>query len=518
MGTHNKSPITEEHVNLFSGLFSGLKRAFGLYKNSRAKTLRDNITVDNFKNHFNGVMGVGVVPINEENKCYFGVIDIDIDTIDHKQLIEQVEFFKLPLLVCRSKSGGAHLYTFTKTPIPAKLMRNILSRWASELGYGTQEIFPKQDTLMNDDVGNWINLPYFDIHGPEFKRYVVVTDGDGIRPGTLDEFLTMATQIADTSSLGSAFDGGIPTPDGMPPCLAHFYHSGVSEGGRNEVLYSMGVYGRKSDQTDLEDFMLKMNYKMIDPPLPLREIKTLVASVKKQNYRYKCKHPMFKEHCNPEICKQLLYGIGEENGTISGGYDEHMVGCLTKHMTQPVRWVIDINGIDVDLNSEELMNYQRVRVMSMERANIIIPPMKQEDWLLIVKERLSHVKIIEAPEDASTDGDITQVLTEFVQIAERGQNGKDDILRGIPARSTIMEMGETIPVILFRSQDLLAYIKRRKINNFITNNILWMLLRKMGIGHTKIRVKSAVMQVWYVKVSDDLITPILEPLNPSLDI
>lgn len=138
--------------------------------------------------------------------------------------------------------------------------------------------------------------------------------------------------------------------------------------------------------------------------------------------------------------------------------------------------------------------------------------------MLILKERLSHVKEILAPDDASMDGDITQVLTEFVQISERGQQGRDDLIRGIPIRDKILEMGIDKSVIMFRSQDLLSYIKRRKISLFMTNNVLWMHLRKMGVGHTKIRVKSTVMQVWYVYTSEDYSTPDLTPLNPTLEI
>ena len=496
----------------FMTLFSGLQRAFGLYKNSRAKTLRQPVTPDDFDRHLNGDMGIGIVPVNEDALCYFGVIDIDIDDIDHQKLYNQVQFFKYPLVVCRSKSGGAHLYTFTKKPVPARFLRKVLAKWAAELGYGASEVFPKQDVLHGTDVGNWINLPYHDVVG-QCIRYGIDRDGAMVLP----KFLDIAEDMAKNADLEAEYGEQELEPDGMPPCLTHFYHSGASEGGRNEVLYSMGVFGRKSDQVDLEDFLFRMNFKMINPPLPAREIKALMASVKKTNYQYKCKHPMFKQHCNPELCKRLKFGVGTDM-TKEGDYDEHMVGALTKFMTNPVRWTIDINGVDVELNTEELMNYQKVRCMSMERANIIVPPMKQEAWLLILKERLTHIKEVDAPEDASVDGDITQILTEYIQIADRGQLGKEDLLRGIPVREMIMELGEKTPVVMFRSQDFLSYLKRRKISMLMTNNVLWMHLRKMGVGHTKIRCKSTVMQVWYVHTNEDYTVPHLDPLDPTLEI
>jgi hypothetical protein len=496
----------------FMALYKGLQRAYGIYKNNRAKTLRQAVTYDDYEKHLNGDYGIGVVPVNEDNLCYFGVIDIDINDINHQRLVEQVEFYKYPLIVCRSKSGGAHLYTFTKKPVSARFLRKLLAKWASELGYGDAEVFPKQDALHGNDVGNWINLPYFDMIG-NCIRYAIDKQG----AITLPKFLDVAENLAGVADLESEYGEQELEPDGMPPCLSHFYHSGVVEGGRNEVIYSMGVFARKSDQDDIEDFLFRMNFKMLDPPLPAREVKTIIASVKRANYQYKCKHPMFKQHCNAEVCKRLKFGVGSDMCK-DGDYDEHMIGCLTKYLTVPVRWSIDINGVEVELNSEEIMNYQKVRCMSMERANIIAPPMKQESWLLILKERLSHVKEVEAPEDASSDGDIAQILEEFIQIAERGQQGRDDLLRGIPVRDTITELGDEVPVVMFRSQDFLTYIKRRKINLFITNNVLWMLLRKMGIGHSKVRVRSAVVQVWWVHTLKDYSKPILEPLNPILEI
>ena len=46
--------------------------------------------------------------------------------------------------MCRSKSGGAHLFLFTEEPVTAEDLRNKLTQLAAVLGYGNCEIFPKQ--------------------------------------------------------------------------------------------------------------------------------------------------------------------------------------------------------------------------------------------------------------------------------------------------------------------------------------------------------------------------------------
>ena len=81
---------------------------------------------------------------------------------DHKKLINQIGNLNLPLIVFRSKSGGAHVFLFTEEYVSASLMQDKLNEIRSVLGYGGSEVFPKQRELKSkDDTGNFLNLPYF---------------------------------------------------------------------------------------------------------------------------------------------------------------------------------------------------------------------------------------------------------------------------------------------------------------------------------------------------------------------
>jgi hypothetical protein len=60
-------------------------------------------------------------------------------------LIEKIRKLKLPLVVCRSKSGGAHCFLFTTEWVDAKDMQATLQQISAALGYGGSEIFPKAD-------------------------------------------------------------------------------------------------------------------------------------------------------------------------------------------------------------------------------------------------------------------------------------------------------------------------------------------------------------------------------------
>ena len=95
--------------------------------------------------------------------CKWGCIDIDSYAgFDHKKLIDKINKLNLPLIVFRSKSGGAHVFLFTEDYVSAKLMRDKLVQIKAVLGYGGSEVFPKQTELKSkDDTGNFLNLPYF---------------------------------------------------------------------------------------------------------------------------------------------------------------------------------------------------------------------------------------------------------------------------------------------------------------------------------------------------------------------
>lgn len=119
--------------------------------------VREPRTKQHWERHFDGTQSIGIIPINENNACRWGCIDIDQYNFDHKALIDKIQAAKLPLVVCRSKSGGAHVFLFTDDFIPAQDMQDVLTQLSAGLGYGGSEIFPKQVSLNLErgDVGNF---------------------------------------------------------------------------------------------------------------------------------------------------------------------------------------------------------------------------------------------------------------------------------------------------------------------------------------------------------------------------
>ena len=183
----------------FAEIFDGLAQAYGTYKinkqqangknTGKATVVREPRTTGLWEGHLSGKgQSIGIIPINEENKVKWGCIDIDQYPLDHKNIIDRIRKIKLPLVVCRSKSGGAHLFLFVDQFVPAKEMQDVLNHISAALGYGGCEVFPKQVKLFLErgDVGNFLNLPYYDQEMG--LRYAFNDDGTA---ATLEEFFEL---------------------------------------------------------------------------------------------------------------------------------------------------------------------------------------------------------------------------------------------------------------------------------------------------------------------------------------
>jgi hypothetical protein len=99
-------------VEKFINIFEGLKRAHGCtYINSAPKNgtklktksfvKREIVTDDHFQKHLSGIEPtLGIIPINEEDLCKWGCIDVDSYAgFDHQKLLKKIQTLKLPLII-----------------------------------------------------------------------------------------------------------------------------------------------------------------------------------------------------------------------------------------------------------------------------------------------------------------------------------------------------------------------------------------------------------------------------------
>lgn len=501
--------VINEDYKEFAEFLTGLDRIYGVWNKETGKvfTAKKSPIFEHYQKHLDGEVGLGIVPIQDDNKCVFGVIDIDnhgedAKDIDLKALEGKISKWNLPLVLCRSKSGGAHLYLFVTKPTQATNIRSVLLKWSSLLGYKGAEVFPKQTRISEGQNGSWINLPYFDHKST--VRYAIKS-GNKL---TLSEFIQEVkdnrhswTEVKkmDTQCLANV------NLDGAPPCLVHLYEDGIGEGHRNEAMYNFGVYYR-GRQDDWEEALVALNYNkdVMDKPLPKGEMSTLCASIRKsKSYKYKCTQAPIVSYCDKDTCKKQKYGIQ----SMGGGYNDFVIGDLTKILSDPPRWIVEINDVPVEMCTEELMSFRLMRRVIVEKLSIVAPPFKDEDWLQCIMPKLEEKKEIKAPEDASVGGVVISMLKEFISAVDATIDGegsyigdKKDIMRGIPV---FVKEGEE-SFVYFRGGDFINYLKRRRAEE-AKGAKLWSILRQAGCGHKKVRIGSSVAQVWTYRYTPDTI-------------
>lgn len=470
-------------------LFSGLPRAHGRFQiqrssskgkqEGRAETVRATVTIALWEEHLKGTIGLGIIPIRDDACVCFGAIDIDINDIDHAALCERIASFELPLIVARSKSGGAHCYLFCTEPVSAKIVRDRLTEWATLLGYTGAEVFPKQVKLASDqDIGNWINMPYFNQSN---------TQRCAFRAGqklTAEQFIKYAWSLRISEEQLQTIN--TKQPDGLeegPPCLQTLIFQGFPEGTRNNGLYNLAVYARLRYGDKWQDHLEDYNQTYMVPPLPAKEVVLLERSAAKKKYFYKCNESPIHAVCNKKLCSQRKYGVG-----LDADETAHMVlGTFTRRVTDPVTWIVDYDGYRIEMDTEDLLNQIKFRHKCVEKISLLPPRVQPGRWENMMREKIQTAIIEEAPMDATPTGQFLIHLEAFCTGRMQGKS-KNDILRGKPWT----EYGKTY----FRSPDLMAYLDRARFRMFSERKI-WSVLRDVG-GHIQFAIKGTCVQCWWV--------------------
>jgi len=490
----------------FHALFPGLTRAHGKYtmtgKTSKkgkregyGNTIQGPATADLWEKHLEGEYGLGVVPIRDDDSARWGAIDIDKYDKDIRLLAEQVAALELPLVVCRSKSGGAHLFLFVRDDdIPASLIRSRLMEWAIVIGHSGVEVFPKQISLAGpEDVGNWINMPYYE--GDKTDRFAVFNG----KKLSAKEFLDVAGMIATTGDVLEDFEIQIPSGvkdlfEEAPPCLQTLAVQGFEEGGRNNALFDIGVYLRKRYGDDWEERLDEYNSTFMQPPLASKEVQQIVKHLKKKTYFYRCNEGPINAVCNKQICYTRVHGIGNPPG------DPGVIfGTLVKVDTEPPTWIWDVNGARISLMTQELKDQARFHARAMESINMWPMPVKPGEWQKIVREALSKVEVIEAPPEASRDGQMMIHLENF--LSRQPARHREELLMNKPWHNE----GRSY----FTVSEFQKYLSQQR---FYTNEReIWNWLRDRDAEHHFFNMKGRGLNCWSIPSfsaqSEDFETP-----------
>lgn len=480
----------------FQTIFDGQTRAHGVYRLGEGKadpltgkvsgkgyTVKGSAESRHWEEHFAGVTGLGMIPIKDDSTCRWGALDIDIyKELDPRPLLQAIRDLKLPLIPCRSKSGGIHVYLFLSEFAPAELVRDRLLEWAGILGHGGCEVWPKQTRIHADknDMGNWINMPYF---GTERQAMDPVGE-----PLDIQQFvqLVRATSISIdglrkfTVKVDEKIEGG-------PPCLQTILGQGVQSGSRNKVLFALGVYAQKAYGDDWVEKLSGLNRTFFSPPLGDAEVATLVKSLSRKSYFYTCNQPPLITYCNKSVCRKCKFGIGE------GDYGSPVSGTLTKVCTDPPIYFLDVEGGGrLELSAEELQSQNKFQLACMKQLNTMPPFTKPEGWRETVVGLFKKLLTIDVPKETTNQGVLREHLESFLRNVAPAEN-KSEIMLGRP----MLEDG----MYLFRHIDFINNLQRRRFQGLDANKIVDQL-RRWGATSRTLDVGGQRIHVWAIALGD----------------
>ena len=456
---------------------------------ANSRVVREPLTEELVKNHLEGKHGVGAIPITKENECYFGAIDIDQYDLDHKGLIAKILKFKLPLVVCRSKSGGAHLFCFLKQPTQAKIFREYLTEIAGALGYAKAEIFPKQDSILSErgDVGNFINLPYF--KSEQTMRYAFDDKGKAMN---LEQFLDVVekkrTLVANLENINYGESREV-FADG-PPCLQNYVSVGKVDNNRNIFLAQCAPYCKAKYSDNWKNSLEEINQRHCAPPLPASELVSLQNQYQKKDYFYQCNIEPNSSFCNKEVCKTRKFGIGNKSdhaAELSG---------LTIMLSDPKLVFLDVNGGRLEITMDHLQNQHLFQKACMEQLMFMPSKIKETDWVTKVNEMLKHAVQLEVPRELTVDGQFYDLLETFCTSRIRAQSS-EELFMGKPWT----EDGKT----MFMINGLMEFLRQRNFVSF-TRAQIQERLKKLNDneecnGHKNLRKPDGgrtTLRVWWV--------------------
>lgn len=468
----------------------------GIKTKGKARTVAGKVTEAMWQSHLDGVTGLGVVPICADNTCIWGLLDVDQYDLDLAALEKKIAELKLPLIVCRTKSGGAHLILFCSEPVPASLIQSKLALFARALGFNDIEIFPKQTTIGPKDTGNWVNSCYYDVK--ETNRYAIE---NGL-PISAERFLELASEREVTKTQLQSLEPIIPIEpfsDG-PPCLQHLVKIGFPEGSRNHALFDCGVYYRNKYAEGWQEHVSAANQKWMKPG-SIQEVIGVIKSLDKKGYKYKCSDQPLAPHCKRGECAKRQFGVPD--GRTKKENEKANRPCILDQVDKPIRcfqppagsnddatWEFKMCSQKLTLNIEQVRSQALFLKEHFKHFHHIVLLIDEQRWADAMNELFETEEQESMPTDAGPEGQLWTHLENFCTGKSQGKD-RQDLVMGRPWSDELT--GRTY----FRSGDLMKYLDQQRFKAYKEPDI-WPVLKRRDLGHHQFNIKGRCVWCWSV--------------------
>lgn len=228
----------------------------------------------------------------------------------------------------------------------------------------------------------------------------------------------------------------------------------------------------------------QINQAFMDPPLGHTEVAAATKSLKKKDYGFKCEEPPIKGACNRQICLAQQFGVGAASD--DPGVD---IGGIIKLMTVPATWIIEVNGMRLEMDTPTLKSQARFSTLVLEKLSVMMKPVKGPVWTKLLSALVEGVEERDAPPDAGPEGLLLVHLEEFCTSIARAQD-KSELMTGRPW----VNGGRTY----FRSADFQRFLEGQRFKGYDGRALYNSLRNIAGVKHGQFNVRGKCIQWWSV--------------------
>jgi hypothetical protein len=233
----------------------------------------------------------------------------------------------------------------------------------------------------------------------------------------------------------------------------------------------------------------------MSPPLPNGEVQQLIKSLGKKGYdKYRCKLPPISDICNAKLCRTKKFGVGSDEEAMP------ILGNLTKYNSNPPQYFLSVGEGEtqkrIELKAEHLANPILFSVAVLEKADLVIPKLKDKDWReYYLKPLIDKLQTVQPLESLDPINQITALLQDWTT---NRQNARtiDDIFNKLPYTDDKREF------TYFRMDDFFNFCKKNnwEMDKAKTGNLIKQLKDK-GIFVSEIRMKVKGQEPRLVKIN-----------------
>ena len=434
----------------FIKYFSGLQRDFGFcnvengYIDPESGKLKfapgdygwskRPITDQDYQDHLSGKKAIGIQPCDDDAMASMGAIDVDpknYKTFKLQNYLKIIEEKNLPVIPIESKSGGLHLYVFTKEKVPATLIREFLQNllFLFKLPSKT-EIYPKQTKLgtnQNNEKtsGSFINLPYY----KSTERKACKLDGSKM---DLKDFLNVVYENLQTKNSleelsrtkgREILTGGPEEFHDGPPCLQMICKE-IQDSGkklsdeRDRFLYNYMVFAKKKFKENWEKKVLEAarNYIVYDEVWGDEKVKEKIKFWKKDTAGHTCHELPISAYCAKGTCLKRKFGIGSHRDTTW----PQVSGLIKMDYKPDPEFFINVDLADgkvVQIHAKhikKIAEMKEMRALIAEQTSVFPPIIKNTDYQVILDALWSNMETIKPPTGTNPLDMLKQYLIEYV--------------------------------------------------------------------------------------------------------